>query len=130
MSEHEPHPEALRNYEAAHIPEEKIRLYALSHPAKRRMFEALGYSLERGNWEALRDRIREALPLHEARSKGSNEYGDLYYVDMLIAGPEGKKAPVRATWIYKTGEDFPRLTTLFIQGREWRRMSKESRIES
>ncbi len=130
MSERDPHPEALRNHEAAHVPDDKIRRYALGDPDKRKPFEALGYAEERGNWEELRDRIREQLPYYPARRAWSNRWGESYRVDMLLSAPDGGEAPVRTGWIYKTGEDFPRLTTLYVKTDEWRRMSKRSRIES
>ena len=129
MSEREPHPDALRNHEVAHIPDEKIRRYALGDPDKRRPFEALGYGEEFGNWEELRERIREALPFYPARLVERTKWGAVFRVDMPMAGPSGEEAPIRTGWIYLAGEDFPRLTTRYVKTHEWRRKSGKGRIE-
>ena len=130
MTEHEPHPDALRNYAAAYIPDDKIRRYALGDPHKRRPFEALGYSKEVGNWEELRERIKEALPFYPARLVKSSRWGEIFRVDHPLPGPSGEEAPIRTGWIYRVGEDFPRLTTLYVKTDEWRRKSGRGRIQS
>ncbi len=125
MSEQSSHPEALRNFDSAHIPESKIRGYAFVRPDKRRPFNALGFSEEAGNWEALRDAILEGLPHHPATYNKQNENGTYYEVVLPIRGPTGKEAPVQTVWIYLWGEDFPRLITLYISARRWRRWEQE-----
>lgn len=55
-------------------------------------------------------------------------WGEIYNVDMVIEGPVVKRAPVRTGWIYRSGEDFPRLTTLYVKTTEWRRMEREDTI--
>ncbi|MDP9477395.1 MAG: hypothetical protein M3R38_17220 [Actinomycetota bacterium] len=127
METGESHPEALPNYEAAFLPEGKVR-YPLRHPTKHQPFATLGFSEERGNWRELRARIVEALPAHPATFRESTEWGHVYYVDVVIDGPAGKAAPVRTGWIYLHGEDFPRLTTLYVKTTEWRRWEREGRI--
>ncbi len=127
MGTGEPHPEALPNYEAAVLPEGKIR-YPLRHPDKRHPFDALGFSEERGNWRELRARITEALPVYRATLVESTEWGDVYRVDIVIDGPAVKTAPARTGWIYLIGENFPRLTTLYVKTTEWRRWEREGRI--
>jgi len=129
MRKREPHPEALRNFENALLSESKVR-YPLRDPDKRKPFGALGYGEESGNWEELRDRIIEELPHHPALLFARTQWGENYRVDMLLAGPGCEKAPVRTGWIYLLGEDFPRLTTLYVKTDEWRRMSKRGRIGS
>lgn len=125
MSEQIPHPEALSNFQRACIPERKIRGYALVKPDKKRLFNALGFSEEASNWEALRDAIWEGLPHHPAVFNKQNEYGTYYEVVLPIRGPTGKVAPVKTYWIYRSGEDFPRLVTPYISAREWRRWEQE-----
>lgn len=77
----------------------------------------------------MRNRIGELIPFYPARQVSSNRWGEHYRVDILLPGPDGGEAPVRTGWIYKTGEDFPRLTTLYVRTEEWRRMGKRGRIE-
>lgn len=127
MSEPKSHSEALHNHERAIIPEAKIR-YALTNPDKRRPFEALGFSIEADNWEELRDRIVKGLPVHQARFVQTTGWGDIHNVDMLIEGPNWRRAPVRTGWIYRVGEDHPRLVTLYVKTTEWRRMEREGTI--
>lgn len=122
-----PHDNALKNFRDAFVSEEKVR-YALRDPNKRRLLEALGYSEEVGNWRDLREVIIEGLSFHPARFNSNSEWGDIYYVDMIIGGPDDKEAPVRTGWIYRIGEDFPRLITLYVKSTEWRRMERKGRI--
>lgn len=125
MGEREPHPKALRNADRANIPEGKIRGYALKNLGKRRPFEALGFGLAAGNWEALRDAILEGLPRRPAVFDKRNEWGTYFEVVVPVRGPTGKEAPVRTFWIYLIGEDIPRLATLFIDTEEWDRWERE-----
>jgi hypothetical protein len=105
------------------MPESKVR-YALRDSDKRQPFEALGFSEEAGNWEELRDAIREELPTRPAIFSHRDEWGVTFDVDILVSGPEGREAPVRTKWIYRTGEDFPRLVTLYVKTTEWRRRER------
>lgn len=125
MTEQFFHPEALNNFERACIPEGKIHHYALRDLDKSRPFRALGFSEEAGNWEALRDAILERLPRSPAVFDKQNEWGTYYEVNTIIRGPSGKEAPVRTYWIYRWGEDFPRLATIFISSTEWRQWELE-----
>jgi len=121
MSERgEPHPDALRNFERAYVPEGKIR-YALRDRDKRRPFGVLGYSEGAGNWEELHEAIREGLAVWPAVFSHRDEWGVTYDVDMVVSGPSGREAPVRTKWIYRVGEDFPRLVTLYVRTTQWRR---------
>ncbi len=125
MSEQAPHPEALENFERAYIPEGKIRHYAFRDPHKSRVFAALGFSEEAGNWEALRNAILEGLPHHPAVFDKQNQWGVTYEVIIPISGPGGKEAPVKTYWIFEQAEEPPRLTSLYINTREWRRWEKD-----
>jgi|SRR5215210_2379430 len=123
MSEREPHAEALDNIGRAYMPEGKIR-YPSQDPNKRRAFEALGFGEETGNWRELRNAIGEGLPFHPARFSHRDEWGTTYDVDMDISGTKDKQAPVRTKWIYRTGENFPRIVTLYVKTTEWRRRER------
>lgn len=79
------------------------------------------------NWEELRNQVAENLPFHPAEFSHQDQYGVTHQVDMLIVGVEGKMAPVRTKWIYRYGEDFPRMTTIYVKTTEWRRWESEGR---
>lgn len=119
----------LPNHESVVIPEAKVR-HALRDRNKRRAFEVLGYSEERGNWRELREAITENLPCYPASVSHEDQWGLTCNVDMLISGPECKTAPVRTKWIFRSqeGEDFPRLVTLYVKMTEWRRRDREERL--
>jgi hypothetical protein len=119
------HPNALRNFDRARIPESKIRGYALRNPGKKRPFEALGFSIEAGNWQALCDAIMEGLPYFPAVFDKRNVWGTFFGVVVPVRGPNGKEAPVQTYWVYKPGENFPSLATLYIDTDEWDRWEQE-----
>lgn len=121
MALEQPHPQALDNFDEAYIPEGKIREYALRNVSKKRPFESLGFSEGAGNWEMLRDAILDGLPQHPAIFDKQNQYGITHEVTVPIVGPNGKEAPVKTYWIREREEDAPRLATLYINTREWRR---------
>jgi hypothetical protein len=74
MAQESPHPDALGNFEKAYIPEGKMH-YALEHVSKGRVFKALGYSKEAGNWKALRDAILKGLPTTRPSSINKTSLG-------------------------------------------------------
>jgi hypothetical protein len=51
-------------------------------------------------------------------------------VTIPIGGPGGKEAPVKTYWIYERGEESPRLTSLYIDVREWRRWERGRRDDT
>ncbi len=122
-----PNPEALENFERAYIPESKIR-YALRDSNKSRLFAALGFSEEAGNWEELREQVAESLPFYPAEFSHRDRYGITYQVDMTIVSKESKVSPVRTKWIYRHGQDFPRMTTIYVKTTEWKRWESEGRV--
>jgi len=130
MTQKPPHPEVLKDFERAYISENKIRAYALRDPGKRRPFEALGFSEEAGNWEMLRDAILERLPEHPAVFDKQDQYGTTHEVVVPVVGPNGKEAPAKTYWIREWEKDFPRLISLYINTREWRRWEQEKRDTS
>lgn len=88
-------------------------------------FEALGFSEQAGNWKDLRDAILENLPFYPAQLSHRDRWGATYNVDIIVRGPSGEEAPLRTKWIYGTGEDQPRITTLYVKTTEWRRRRRE-----
>jgi hypothetical protein len=119
------HPDTLRNFDKAYVPEEKIREYALRNPSKKRPFEAIGFSVEAGNWEALRGAILEGLSGCPAAFDKANEWGTYFGVVVPVRGPNGKEAPVQTYWIYRRGVEFPSLATLYVDTDEWARWERE-----
>lgn len=114
-----PHPQAILNYQRAVIPRDKLEGYALNSdhdPGKHkaRVFKAaLGF--EQKDWEALSQKILAELPFQAATFKGNAPYGDRYEVVLPITGPNGQTKDVLTAWIVKTGSDFPKLVTTYVE---------------
>lgn len=107
----------LPNGERAVVDIAKLRDYCLSpdHPRGRhraRVFAtALGLTADQA--EALQDALLEAARTAEASATDRDDYGQLYVVDFTMERPAGQ-AQVRSSWIVRTGEDFPRLTSRYV----------------
>jgi hypothetical protein len=70
------------------------------------------------NYEALLEQIeREALTA-DAILKRTDAYGNYYFVDIEIIGPQGQQAVVRTGWFVATDSDEAWLTTLYVRKRE------------
>jgi hypothetical protein len=79
---------------------------------KARVFRAaLGITVE--NWEILRNAILTAVLLNSAIDAGRNSYGNIYVVDFDM-NHNGRTAQVRTSWIIQEDENFPRLTSCYI----------------
>jgi hypothetical protein len=97
----------------AAIPADKISKYLLVHRPrgdKSAWLESAGYSLEKA--EVLATDIRlQLLPL-DARSAGSDKFGDYFETAGSLKGPSGKVLRARAIWMtgHLSGET--RLITL------------------
>ena len=109
----------LPNYNEAVIPDGKIFKYALNpdHPKgkyKAIAFQkALGYNLSNGN--ELIENVRRHLPIVLAVPNGKSSYGNKYFADMVLVGPNGKSAKVRTCWQIDNGESTPRLTSIYVK---------------
>ena len=103
--------------ERAFADESKFLGYCLnrSHPFgkhKARVFRsALGITTE--NWTVLRDAILTAVLLNQAVATGRNSYGQLFVVDFEMNHLD-KIAAVRSSWIVHDSENFPRLTSCYV----------------
>ncbi len=92
----------------------KLRDYCLSADHfrgrhKARVFAAvLGLSAE--HCDSLRGALLNAARNEEAAASDNDEYGQRYVVDFTMEGPVGTGS-IRSSWIVRTGEDFPRLTS-------------------
>ena len=94
----------LPNADRAVVEIEKLRDYCLSasHPRgrhKARVFvTALGITAENSE---------------EATPTDGDKYGQRYMVDFRMVRQD-KQADIRTTWIVRTGEDDPRLTSCYV----------------
>jgi hypothetical protein len=108
----------LPNAEAAFIDIHKLRDYSLNMQHDRgkhkaRLFLAiLGLSVE--NAEELEFILLEAIQIYEAISSSQDEYGQRYLVDFPLTR-NGNTATIRSTWIVRSTETFPRLTSCYIR---------------
>ena len=107
----------LPNPARAVVEIEKLRDYCLSssHPRgrhKARVFvTALGITAD--DAEELKRAILSAVTIEEATSTESDEYGQRFVVDFSMRR-QGKNAVVRSSWIVRSGEDYPRLTSCYV----------------
>lgn len=82
---------------------------------KARVFKgALGF--DQTNAADLIGAVRKAIISCPAEYLGVVAHGELWRVDLPIAGPGGT-ATVRTGWIYEKGSDVPRLTTAYVLSR-------------
>lgn len=108
---------SLPNANRAFIDDRKLMDYCLSesHPIgkhKAKVFKsALGFSIE--HFQQLKDAILQAILESEANFTESNQYGELYVVDVEVENPP-QKALIRTSWIVRFDENFPRLTSCYI----------------
>jgi hypothetical protein len=108
----------LPNAEAAFIDIHKLRDYSLNMQHDRgkhkaRLFLAiLGLSVE--NAEELELILLEAIQIYDAISSSQDEYGQRYLVDFPLTR-NGNTATIRSTWIVRSTETFPRLTSCYIR---------------
>lgn len=107
----------LPNGDRAVVEMIKLTEYCLSptHPRgrhKARVFAAvLGLAADQA--DVLRDALLEAAKTQEATRSDRDEFGQRFVVDFGMTGPAGE-AQIRSTWIVRTGEDFPRLTSCYV----------------
>jgi filamentous hemagglutinin len=98
------------------IDERKVRDYLLNplHARgghKARMFAAaLGH--QRADFQDLIVQIRSGILVCQAERIGAIPYGERFRVDVPVAGRD-RSALVRTLWIYRMGEDVPRLTSAY-----------------
>ena len=107
----------LPNFEFAIIDEEKLRDYCLSpdhiigkHKAK--VFQnRLGIIQE--DAMLLKSTILEKIASSDCIETTASDYGRRFIVDIILVNFE-KQAQVRTSWIIKTNELIPRLTSCYI----------------
>lgn len=108
----------LPNPDRAIVDMRKLRDYCLStdHPRgrhKARVFaRTLGFTS--ANAEELRDLLLTAARTWDAIPADADAYGQRHVVD-LVVNTLGEDVTIRSTWIVRTGEDFPRLTSCYVR---------------
>jgi hypothetical protein len=107
----------IPNADRAFIDFRKVVDYSLdpTHPVGRHKAvvfrSALGFAADHA--PALCDLILRAALTEEARLGRLDEFGQRYVVDFQASTSFGS-ARLRAAWIVRSDEDFPRLTTCFV----------------
>lgn len=74
---------------------------------------ALGYN--QNNAGRLEEAIKAGLNRYRAVPLGDDGYGPKFNVMLLVDGPNGKRQPVKTTWIYDKGLDTPRMVTCYVE---------------
>jgi hypothetical protein len=106
----------LPNGDRAIVDIDKLRTYCLNpqHPRgrhKARVFASFG--IREADAEELQAAIVAAAIDAEARLGAANPYGQRYIVDFDFVR-RGRTVRIRSTWIVRTGEDLPRLTSCYV----------------
>lgn len=104
----------LPNFENAVVSIEKLRDYCLNenHPKgkhKAKVFKSL-LNFDNKDAELLKINIENAIAVFDAVESYTDKYGKRYYVDFELI-----QAVIRTSWIIKTNETFPRLTSCYIK---------------
>jgi hypothetical protein len=95
----------------------KLRDYCLSpdHPRgkhKARVFAAaLGLTADHA--EDLQSALLQAANAEEAVETNRDEFGQRYVIEFIMEGPAGS-GRILASWIVRSDEDFPRLTSCYV----------------
>lgn len=107
----------LPSAERAVVDIAKLRDYCLNplHSEGKHKARVFAATLRIGAADAawLRALLLEAARNEECRRGSRTEYGDRFIVDFLASRP-GRVARLRSVWIFRTGEDFPRLVTCYV----------------
>ena len=107
----------LPNADRAVVEIEKLRDYCLSssHPRGRHKARVIATALgiKADDAEELKQAILSAIITEEAISTERDEYGQRFVVDFLMKR-QSTEAVIRSSWIVRSGEDYPRLTSCYV----------------
>lgn len=95
----------------------KLRDYCLNkqHPRgkhKARLFETM-LRITDVDAEELQSVLLEIVQTHNAVEGKRDQYGQRYIIDFIMRKVT-RQATVRSSWIIRSDEDFPRLTSCFV----------------
>jgi hypothetical protein len=107
----------LPNSDRAVVEIAKLRDYCLNpeHPRgkhKARVFAA-ALGLTADGAEILRDELLAAAKNADASASEQDGFGQRFVIDFIVIGPAGP-VNIRSSWIIRTEEDFPRLTSCYV----------------
>ena len=107
----------LPNGDRAVVSMDKLRGYCLNTlhddgKHKARVF-ASALNLTEDDAEELQVALLAAVRNDEATEKGENSFGQRYEIKFTITR-QNKTAPILSGWIVRNGEDFPRLTSCYV----------------
>ena len=107
----------LPNGDSAVVDLRKLRDYCLSpdHPRGRHKARVFAATLGLGasNADLLRSALRQAASEGDAAIAEADGYGQRYVLDFVVTTALGR-ATVRSSWIVRTGENVPRLTSCYV----------------
>jgi hypothetical protein len=107
----------LPNAERAIVDIIKLRDYCLNkrHPRgkhKARLFEII-LDLTDDDAEELQNTLLEIVQTHNAIEGKQDQYGKRYIIDFTMSRA-ARQATIRSSWIIRSNEDFPRLTSCYV----------------
>jgi len=107
----------LPNGDLAVVDIEKLRDYCLNPlhmkgKHKARVFKA-ALGMTESDAERLRDILLGVARTHEAQQVEPSDYGERFIIEFQMPGLRGE-VTILSSWIIRSGEDFPRLTTCYI----------------
>ncbi len=113
-------PERLPNADQARIDPRKLRDYALnaehiSGRYKAAFFAQMGYT--QSKWQELERDIREQHLSQPVELDQTTPFGRKYRITAVLQGPQGPSRQVTTVWIFRPGNDFAELVTLFPAAR-------------
>ncbi len=108
----------IPNAEDAVVDIRKLHDYCLNeaHPKnkhKARVFAA-ALGLTANDAELLKSALLDAVQNDTAMLGEKDAYGQRYRIDFTMIGDKGQEVAVRSSWIVRTNEGFPRLTTCYV----------------
>lgn len=106
----------LPNGDRAIVDIHKLEDYCLNpqHPRgrhKARVFASVG--IQESHAEEFRTILLGVARSSEAYPTAETPYGQRYIIDFDLTR-QGRKARIRSTWIVRTGEELPRLTSCYV----------------
>ena len=107
----------LPNGDNAIVEIEKLANYCLNPEHPRGRNKARVFAAATGFTADAADRLRDAL-LQAARTQVAfptevDDFGQRFVIDFWLDGPTGR-AEVRSSWIIRTDDDVPRLTSCYV----------------
>lgn len=105
----------LPKADQAHIDDRKITEYLLSPDHQNGKHKAAFlrlFGFELSAWHLLRDALLKHALDNEAIFGETTPYGPTYEVSGPLSSPDGRNPFVLVIWMFRTGEEFPRLAAV------------------